>query len=88
MPIGTTLQRNGELVPLRWGSWHLDCLFTLACHEVLGIPIDDVATGCDPDHQVRYFPDEYTYSTSAVFVDPADGEVFGILPGDTFRCER
>jgi hypothetical protein len=33
MPLNTSITRNGELIPLRWGNYHIAAMALAACFE-------------------------------------------------------
>lgn len=89
MPLHTQIEREGELLPLRWGWWHVSRMQEVAILE---------HTGQDPENAVldldfwRGFPltelalkGEYTVRGTYRFRDEADGELLDILPGDILR---
>jgi hypothetical protein len=87
MPVNTMLTRNGEMVPLRWGRWHLNCLADAMVDECpnvnlyMGFPNDK-----DPNGDGDY--GEFTFLQTHHYEDPSDGEVFIIHPGDRYKAWR
>ena len=76
----TQFVREGELVPLRWGWWHISCFLDAFRSEQLEAP-----DGESDDLSART---EYSFRRDWEFVDPSDGEVLTIRPGDRFRWWR
>lgn len=72
MPLETQIERNGQLLPLRWGWWHVHCMVEAAKAE--GVDLHSTGT--------------HTLSQEHTFTDPADGEVLKLQPGDTLRMFR
>jgi len=76
MGLQTQFVHGGELVPLRWGWWHVQC-FAKAYQFEQGedaTPLADLY--------------EYTFINDHEFTDPGDGEVLTIVVGDVFRWWR
>lgn len=58
-------------LPHGWGWWHVDSLTK--------------AVKAEGGEFKQAFSPGWTFTTAHRFVDPADGEVLQIMPGDTFR---
>lgn len=80
MPVHTIHLRNGEPVtkPFGWGRWHLERFFDAMTIE----------SGPDAAESLRYFPSSYRFAQHHTFIDPGDGEVLVIEPGDVYDTWR
>ncbi len=79
MPVTTYLLRDGEPVTLRWGWWHIDCLWRAMCDEV-----GEEALAYPRTYMGFPNSEPFTFAAEHTFTDPSDGEVFVILPGDVY----
>ena len=83
MAVSTQLlDTQSELVPLRWGFWHIARLFDAMCIE-LGFEQDSPEAD-----SLSFWPESFTFEQRHRFVDESDGEVFDIFPGYTYRAFR
>jgi hypothetical protein len=93
MPVQTMILRDNDPLVIGWGYWHLECLHRLAAHQTLGVAVDatydEIMEASEAqDEVISFFPSRFTYTVGATYVDPSDGEVFTIEPGDVFCCCR
>jgi hypothetical protein len=79
MPVNTQISRDGEIRLIRWGYFHLEALKRAILAE-------------KPDQKMfLYWPErerEWTFTQEHSFKDADDGEIFDILPGDTYKFWR
>ena len=83
MPVYTTLERNGTPLPLRWGGWHLECLWLAMVAEVGEEALAYPRTWAGSPNS-----EPYTLTAAHTFTDPDDGEVLVIRPGDVYSAGR
>lgn len=73
MMMTNYLTPDGEAKPLRWGHWHLACFEAAYKAE-------------NPDGDWKdLFDPGYVFRQEHKYIDPDDGEVLHILPGETFK---
>lgn len=79
MAAHTTLKRGNRYLKLRWGWWHVECLWQAMVDEVGEEALVYPRT-------YMCFPNSgpFTFSKEHRFVDDSDGEVFVIKPGDVY----
>jgi hypothetical protein len=89
MPANTQIIRDGKPVLLRWGMWHVNCLYDAAALE------DSRVVVKLKDGRSEFFymgfpnhPATYVFRKYHRFVDETDGEVFEIFPGDQYSAWR
>lgn len=104
MPLNVEVIRARKPVQVRWGHFHLNAMYTAAVREAApelelasGVTIGEFDGIVDFASTGIYYLDieaplvrrgEQTLLDTHEFVDPTDGEVFTLLPGDVLRAWR
>lgn len=78
--IKTQFKKDNELVPLRWGWWHI-AVFGEAIAKEKGVTVDDLPMN-------DYYPSNYVFKMEHIYEDESDGEILVINPGDEYNCWR
>ena len=72
MPLYGQIERDGQLIPLRWGWWHIEVM-------------SDAAEKCGHD---LWEEGEVTLTDDLTYTDDSDGEVLPLKRGDVLRLFR
>ena len=75
MSLCTQIWRGDMILPVRWGHWHLARLF-----EFMDWETGRTTTIADFDG--------FVFTKTWAAIDPSDGEVFVIMPGDELSAWR
>lgn len=76
MPLNTQIVRDDKPLVLRWGWWHVSCMFDAAESE-----------GAKQLHRLKS-EGSCTLTKAHEFVDETDGEILSLQPGDVLRMSR
>lgn len=116
MPLHTSITRDGELLQLRWGNFHVAAMALAASFDAGTGPLSDPAgiyeqelpgLACYPDaafpvtREIAYLLTDYgalgktplnngryVLTRRHAFLDPRDGEVLRLEPGDVLEAWR
>lgn len=72
MPLNTQIIRDRQPLKLRWGWWHVGCMMEAAEAEGANL-LSEGAVTLESAHR---------------FVDPSDGEILSLQPGDVLTAYR
>lgn len=104
MPLETQIVRDGKVLPLRWGGFHVtSMIYAIAFERKMTEPNENIDYPIEPqglspancmtamDYSVisSVCPEgSYTLKKDHQFVDIIDGEILRLKPGDKLHFQR